>query len=193
MKLEYASCRALWILAMTLMVAVTLFSQENRKDPKAMLPNDRLKLDVPNFFCPTDKTATGGQPSLATLEEAAAQGYKTVVNLRTENEGTDLQAEAEKVRGLGMKYVHIPVRSDQPKAADAEAFLQTARAANNYPMFIHCGSGNRVGAFWMIHRVLDDRWSIERAEKEAVQIGMRSPTLKDFALKYIDQKRKQAP
>ena len=54
-------------------------------------------------------------------------------------------------------------------------------------MFIHCGSANRVGAFWMIRRVLRDDWEVERAQTEAEQIGMRSPGLVTFALSYIER------
>jgi hypothetical protein len=37
----------------------------------------------------------------------------------------------------------------------------------------------------MIRRVLVDGWTAEDAEKEARQIGMKSPNLKEFALEYI--------
>jgi hypothetical protein len=50
---------------------------------------------------------------------------------------------------------------------------------------IHCASANRVGAFWMIYRVLEQGWSEDKALAEAERIGLRSPALKQFAHDYI--------
>ena len=59
------------------------------------------------------------------------------------------------------------------------------------PVFIHCASANRVGAFWMIRRVLVDGWRLEKAEEEANRVGLRSPHLRSFAHSYIERHRKQ--
>jgi hypothetical protein len=45
----------------------------------------------------------------------------------------------------------------------------------------------------MIRRVLVDRWTVDRAEEEAKQIGLRSPNLLDFARDYIHRHAKEAP
>lgn len=91
---------------------------------------------------------------------------------------------------LGLLYVSIPVKTAAPKHKQAEAFLKATHDPHMFPLFIHCGSGNRVGAFWMIRRVLVDGWTPERAEDEAKQIGMKSPNLRDFALDYIHRHAK---
>ena len=36
---------------------------------------------------------------------------------------------------------------------------------SNQPVFIHCGSANRVGAVWMIKRTLQDKWTAEKAPR----------------------------
>jgi hypothetical protein len=41
----------------------------------------------------------------------------------------------------------------------------------------------------MIYRVLELRWTEEKALEEAVQIGLRSEALKEFARKYIEQQQ----
>ena len=57
----------------------------------------------------------------------------------------------------------------------------------NRPAFIHCTAAIRVGAFWMIRRVLRDGWKVEDAEAEAVKVGLReSPHWIEFARKYIE-------
>ena len=50
----------------------------------------------------------------------------------------------------------------------------------------------RVGAFWMIRRVNRDGWTIEKAEAEAKQMGLKhSPYLNKFAHKYIEKHLKK--
>ena len=63
-------------------------------------------------------------------------------------------------------------------------------------MFVHCGSANRVGALWLIKRVMKDGWTIAQATEEAKAIGLRSEKLEAFALKYLadnDGERRRAP
>jgi hypothetical protein len=57
-------------------------------------------------------------------------------------------------------------------------------------VYIHCAAANRVGAVWLIKRVLVDGWDIERATAEAKRVGLRSPQLEQFALDYIATHRR---
>ena len=59
----------------------------------------------------------------------------------------------------------------------------------NQPVYIHCGSANRVGGLWMVKRVLGDDWEIERAQTEAEAIGLRSPAILEFVTLYINARR----
>jgi protein tyrosine phosphatase (PTP) superfamily phosphohydrolase (DUF442 family) len=59
----------------------------------------------------------------------------------------------------------------------------------NQPVFIHCGSANRVGGLWMIKRALRDGWPVEKAQAEAEVIGLRDPKLTAFAAEYITAHR----
>jgi len=53
-------------------------------------------------------------------------------------------------------------------------------------------SANRVGAFMMILRVLDQGWSEEKALEEARRIGLRSPVLEQFAQNDLSVKNRGA-
>jgi len=66
-------------------------------------------------------------------------------------------------------------------------FLGAVADKSNQPVFIHCGSANRVGAMWMIKRALQDGWTVERAQAEAEAIGLQNPQLKEFATNYIKE------
>jgi uncharacterized protein (TIGR01244 family) len=148
---------------------------------------------IQNFLKINTEFCSGGQPTLAQLAELKAQGITTVINLRTAGEnGFDAPAEEAEVKKLGMKYVHIPVSNQAgPKDEQADEFLKVTDDAKNRPVFIHCGSANRVGAFFMIRRVLRDGLAFDAAKTEATKIGLRSAQLEEFAKQYIEKNKKK--
>src|SRR5213083_1897920 len=99
-----------------------------------------LKDDVPHILCIDERVATGGQPTEGAFAKLAANGYRSVLNLRTASEGIDLKHEQEAAEKAGMRYVSIPVVSSAPKAEQVEDFVKAVKDINNQPMLIHCGS-----------------------------------------------------
>ena len=49
---------------------------------------------------------------------------------------------------------------------------------------MHCASGNRAAALWMIKRIVVDKWDADRAGTEAAALGLTNPALKTFALTF---------
>jgi uncharacterized protein (TIGR01244 family) len=144
-----------------------------------------LKDDVPKILCVEEGFATGGQPTEKAFAKLAEQGFKSVLNLRTAGEGVDLAREREMVEKAGMNYISIPIVSSAPKLEQADEFIKAVGDKSHQPMLIHCGSANRVGAFWMIYRVVAQGWPQDKALDEARRIGLTSPALKAFAESYI--------
>ncbi len=139
---------------------------------------------IGHFFRVSEAVCTGGQPTAAQLAPLKREGVRTIIALRDPAE-FDAQSEKEAAEALGLRYVNIPVRTADPNDAQVAAFLEATSDPAVFPLFIHCGSGNRVGAFWMIRRVLVEGWTVEKAEEEARRIGLRSPNLVAFARDYI--------
>jgi uncharacterized protein (TIGR01244 family) len=138
--------------------------------------------------------ACGGATTVDAFPELKRRGFTAVINLRrSEEPGADVEAARAAATAAGLKYLHIPFDASAPDAADADAFLAAVSDTANHPVYIHCGSANRVGAMWLIKRVLADKWTIEKATKEAEAIGLRSQTLKQFALDYIAAHRHPRP
>ncbi|MFN0121545.1 MAG: protein tyrosine phosphatase family protein [Blastocatellia bacterium] len=149
------------------------------------LPPIRNFLRVNHDYC------TGGQPRLEHLATLKAEGVKVIINLRPTGEHRAEEEEA-KANELGLKYINIPVAFGDPKDEQVDEFLRVTDDPANRPAFIHCAGAIRVGAFWMIRRVLRDGWTVEKAEEEAVSIGLRNnPHLNEFARKYIEAHRKK--
>jgi protein tyrosine/serine phosphatase len=72
-----------------------------------------------------------------------------------------------------------------PDSKVVDSFLAAVADKSNQPVYIHCGSANRVGGVWMIKRVLQDKWPFDRALTEAQAIGLNNPALQAFATDYI--------
>ena len=144
---------------------------------------------IRNFVRLSDDFCTGAQPRLEHLEKLKADGVKSILNLRPTGEHHAAEEEA-KVKELGLQYFNIPVSFGEPKEEQVAEFFKITDEQKNFPIFIHCAAGIRVGALWMIRRVLRDGWTIEKAEQEAEKIGLReSPHLNEFARKYIEKHR----
>src|SRR5215211_5207856 len=156
------------------------------------LPAQQESAPIKNFLRVNKDFCTGGQPSLENLDKLKAEGVKAIINLRQPSEYQAAQEEA-KAQELGFRYFNIAVAAAAPEPDQATEFLKITDDPENRPAFIHCRSAARVGAFWMIRRVLRDAWSIEDAEKEAEKVGLReAPHLNEFARKYIEKHRQAA-
>ena len=135
--------------------------------------------------------ACGGATSVEAFPVLKKLGFTSIVNLRRESEpGADIPAAKTAAAGAGLRYIHIPVDGANPTGEAADAFLTAVTDPANQPVYIHCASANRVGAMWLIKRVVVDGWDLERATAEAEAIGLTNPQLKQFAQDYATKHRK---
>jgi len=140
--------------------------------------------EIDAYYRVSEEVATGGQPTGPQIEELGRAGFRTILSLRDPSEH-DAVAEAEEAAKAGLRFLSVPIARPVPSEAAVEEFLKVTDDAGICPVFIHCGSGNRVGALWMIRRVLRDGWDMEAAEREADRIGLSSEALRTFARDYI--------
>ena len=153
-----------------------------------------VKTTVPGAINVTRVDATiacGGATTPEAFPELKKLGFASIVNLRRAQEsGVDIPGATAAAATAGLKYVHIPVDGANPDPKAVEAFLAAVTDKANQPAYIHCGSANRVGALWLIKRVVVDGWEIPRATDEAVTIGLTNQALKKFAIDYATAHRK---
>jgi uncharacterized protein (TIGR01244 family) len=144
-----------------------------------------------NFAQVETTVACAGATTPESLASIKKMGFASVINLRLATEaGVDLEAEAAAAEAAKITYIHLPFDGAKPDAAVADRFIQIITTPRNQPAFIHCASGNRAAALWMIKRALIDKWDTGRAAEEATQLGLTSSSLKTFALDYIHPHRK---
>ena len=140
-----------------------------------------------NFLWVNQDFCTAGQPTHQDLIRLKQKGVHSVLNLRTTVEDPGVAKEGAAVQALGLKYFHLPVDSNRLTTKLGDEFLRIVSDESNRPLFIHCASANRVGAFWILHRVINHGWSLAKAEEEARKVGLRSERLLEFARKYLKQ------
>ena len=152
------------------------------------------KMTVPgvtNFAKLETTIACGGATTPEAVPEIKKMGYVAIVNMRLSNEaGANVEGEEAAAKAAGIRFFHIPFSTASPDPAVADAFLKTITAPENNPAYIHCASGNRVSAMWMIKRMVVDHWDADKAYTEANALGLTSPALKQFALDYAQSHTK---
>lgn len=147
---------------------------------------------VTNFTRVDATVACGGATEVATLDLLKKDGFKTVINLRMPTEpGANIEQNQARAAELGLKYVHIPFSAGAPDPKVFDTFLATIADKANQPVYVHCGSAQRVGSVWLAKRVLQDNYSIDKATQEAKAIGLSNPGLEKFALQYIADHKPQ--
>ncbi|SFI44046.1 sulfur transferase domain-containing protein [Nitrosomonas sp. Nm34] len=105
---------------------------------------------VTNYNRATTQIATGGKLNEGGVQELAEGGFKTVIDLRTESEGT--LAEKQTVEAAGMRYINIPVTGAGISEEQLTNFSSIIEQAAT-PVLLHCASGNRAGAMWTAYRL----------------------------------------
>ena len=115
----------------------------------------------------------------------AEKGYKIIINIRSSSETFDIAAEEKQALQLGLRYYMIPFVATEPSEEQALAFDALLSALKDNKVFVHCGSGNRVGSLMMIYLALEEGMAPDKAEQEARKIGLRAPNLLDFANRVI--------
>jgi uncharacterized protein (TIGR01244 family) len=146
---------------------------------------------ITNFAQVETTVACAGAVTPEAVAGIKKMGFASIINLRLATEqGADIEAETAAAKAAGINFVHLPLSGTAPDPAVADRFLRIITEPGNQPAFIHCASGNRAAAMWLIKRVLIDKWDNDRALEEAMQLGSISPVMKTFALDYIQAHKK---
>lgn len=127
-------------------------------------------IEILNARHPLPGILTGGQPTREQLTAAAEAGYRTVVNLRGRRE-TAGGEEAALAEELGLRYFAIPIAgSEDLSEENARQLAAVLAEEGNYPVLVHCASGNRVGALLAVKAYYADG----KDGDEALAIGLEA-------------------
>jgi protein tyrosine phosphatase (PTP) superfamily phosphohydrolase (DUF442 family) len=131
---------------------------------------------------------TGGQPGAQNFQAFAGSGGGIVLDLRDPMEPRPID-EAPLARHLGLDYRNVPVGPGTIDDPTIERILSVLREAGERTVFVHCGSGNRVGGALIPFLMLDHGLEEEDAIAQAMRVGLRSAELLEWGLDYVRRHR----
>ena len=132
----------------------------------------------------------GPQPTETDIEELKHNGYKSIVNFRTNGEDDQpLSPEAERAAAEqhGMVYLHHPVAMDAISLGVVDAWrMQLAGLPK--PIYAHCRTGKRAGAMAMMHMACERGMTGDETLEQAKHMGFEcdQPQLEQFVKSYVD-------
>jgi len=147
--------------------------------PRSYRPVDP-ETGVLNFQKVSPDLYRGGHPSAESLAHLKATGVRTVVSLRT------LNVHRDRLRGLGLRYVHISFKAGHPEDEDVVRFLKVLADPANRPVFVHCKWGtDRCGMMAAVYRIVVQGWTKEQALAEMQRLGYEGKTWPEIR-RYIE-------
>ncbi|MCT7952109.1 protein tyrosine phosphatase family protein [Ancylothrix sp. C2] len=121
------------------------------------------------------------------LQQAALEGYQSVMNLRAIEEEDFVTEEPLQVKAAGLQYFHIPIKPGTLTKELTDAVLKHIEEAPK-PVIIHCKSGMRSGAMALMSIATKQDLTAEETLQKAEKIGLNydnNPQMKEFLMQYI--------
>src|SRR5947199_10126416 len=140
---------------------------------------------VPNACEPIPGIVTGGQPAPEHLAALKRAGCEVVIDIREAMEPRPFKTPDAVVQAC-LEYVSIPIGQGVVIDATILRLLDAVRElAGKRLAFVHCNSGNRVGAALIPYFMLEQGLEEEDAVAQAMRVGLRSAELMEQALEYV--------
>jgi uncharacterized protein (TIGR01244 family) len=160
------------LIAAALMLVAPAFADEPIKFPEKL-----QRADFQAMIADAGPLYVSGQPSEAALRDMAAEGVKTVINLRTQPEMDNRRAvpfdEVALLKELGMTYVHIPLGGpDTPYTPEAVEKFAAALEAANSKVLLHCTVAWRASHMWAAFLVKHKGYTLEEAKRHGAAINL---------------------
>lgn len=109
----------------------------------------------------SDNVVLAGQPQPDDWARLVEQGFRTVINIRSDPEKAAAQARA--AEAVGLRYIYLPVPAYLLEPEHLAAFHEAMQAQTG-KILLHCRSATRVALLWMLERVVYDGWTPEQAQ-----------------------------
>ena len=135
---------------------------------------------INNYLKITENISTSGQPTVEDIALISESGFKVIINLGLDGENYSLNNEAELVQILGMKYIHIPVKFDNPKISDYKKFELEMKMLKLSKVFVHCAANKRVSIFLALYLMREYDWSKSDVNNMIIEIWNPNECWKEF-------------
>ncbi|MEX0924262.1 MAG: TIGR01244 family sulfur transferase [Rhodovibrionaceae bacterium] len=139
-----------------------------------------------------DRFSAAGQLQPEDMAEAAAQGFKTVINNRPDGEGGPEQPSSEACRAAaeaaGLTYHYIPM-TPQTMSMELLGDFHRALTDSPQPVLAHCKSGARSTALWALTETCHDEREVDAVIEQARQAGYDLSGMRPMLEAYAAQHR----
>jgi len=139
-----------------------------------------------------DELSVAGQLNLEQLQQAATQGYKSILNLRSPEEEGFVKDEQKQAEAAKLQYVNIPVKPDGMTEELTDKVLEQIDRLPK-PLLIHCASSMRAGAMAFMNVATRQGMTPEQVFEKAAEAGFdcnAQPQMKQFLESYISKHSK---
>src|SRR5207245_10445111 len=127
---------------------------------------------VPKACEPIDGIVTGGQPAPEHLAALKGAGCEVVIDIREAMEPRPFKTPDAVVQA-GLEYRNVPVGHGAVSDATFGRLIDAVRElAGKRPAFVHCSSGNRVGAGLIPYVMLEQGLGEGAAGATAIRGGL---------------------
>ncbi len=132
-------------------------------------------MNVKRTITPT--ITLGDQPTEADLAQLKSEGYVSIVNLRNPGEPEQPMSpteEGEKVRALGMDYLHYGVGAAPltQQGVTAVSDFVDRHAGDSGKVLVHCRKGPRASALVLLQQARANKWSATEAIAKGKAMGL---------------------
>jgi len=129
----------------------------------------------------TDGLARGDQPKPEEFSKLAQAGFKSVINLRGEDNSELGPAEAAGLNTLQLDWTD----GTAPTQEQITKMLGFMPSPENQPAFVHCLAGvNRTSVATAAYRMAVEGWPLDKALQEGLTYGMHTPSQLDFLRQF---------
>ena len=135
-------------------------------EPVVAITIDELKADP--ALLEQHRYISTGQPDAELLSQVKAAGFVAVIDLRTEAEDRGMDEPAA-VEAAGLDYHALPIAGARGTTFENAKALDELLAGIDGPVFLHCRSGNRVGALLSLTASQEGATA-----EEALEIGRKA-------------------
>ncbi|BAY10099.1 glutathione S-transferase N-terminal domain-containing protein [Calothrix sp. NIES-2098] len=158
-----------------------------RESVKAIANSPKFYLERYARFAPlpfkkvSEELSSAGQITPEQLQQAAKQGFQSVLNLRSPDEQGFFNDEQQHAQAAGLNYANIPIN---PAQANQELVEKAIWEIDNLPkpILVHCAAGARATAIALIANASQQQLTPEEIKLKAQELGLNldQPHLKQF-------------